>query len=85
MFSGSLRRNLDPLSECTNDEIEAVLEKVQLTLSGDMDAPLQSLSHGERNLIAVARVLLRKTKLMIEDEATASVDTAHDNALQVRF
>ncbi len=81
LFSGSLRDNLDPLSACTDNEISNVLDQVGFPVE-NLDEPLVQLSHGERNIVAVARVLLRKTKMMIEDEATAAVSTRQDQLIQ---
>lgn len=71
------------MSSALTADIVAVLEQVDLKGIGDLDAPLTQLSHGEKNLIAIARVLLKKGRIMIEDEATAAVDTRHDQTIQV--
>jgi ABC-type multidrug transport system fused ATPase/permease subunit len=64
IFSGSIRTNLDPFNELTNDEITGVLQQVQLNdRIAELDAPLGELSHGERNLLAVSRALLRHAKV----------------------
>ena len=83
MFSGSLRKNLDPLGKHSDDELWDALETVQLkqlveTLQGKLDYTLNcrgtNLSAGETQLICLARVLLQESKITILHEPTAHVD-----------
>ena len=83
LFSGSLRKNLDPLEEYTDDELWSAIKEVKLTslvenLDGQLDHQLfeggENLSTGERQLICLARTLLKRNKIVILDEPTAHVD-----------
>ena len=56
LFAGSLRENLDPYGASTNEQLMSTLERVQLgALKDGLDDPVPELSHGEKNLLAVAR------------------------------
>ncbi|KAJ0106295.1 hypothetical protein Patl1_17586 [Pistacia atlantica] len=91
LFSGSLRYNLDPLSQFTDQEIWEVLEKCHLReVIQEKQEGLNSLvvqdgtnwSVGQRQLIGLGRVLLKRCQILALDEATASIDNATDSALQ---
>ena len=91
IFSASLRDNLDPAKACTDAEVWRAIELCSLTehvqnTMGGLDAVLSesgsNLSFGQRQLLCIARALLKKSALLLSDEASSGIDAATDLKVQ---
>jgi ATP-binding cassette subfamily C (CFTR/MRP) protein 1 len=90
LMEGSLRFNIDPFNYYKDEEIIDILKKIGFKYNEDdnkilerhIDVNGNNISIGEKQLICIARAILKKTKILIMDEATANIDVKTEEKIQ---
>ena len=90
LMEGSLKFNIDPFNLYENEKIVEILKNIGFEYTEDDDKILDrhieingnNLSIGEKQLVCIARAILKKTKILIMDEATANIDVKTEEKIQ---
>ena len=89
-MEGTLKYNIDPFNKFQEEEIISILKKIgfEYTETDDkiLDRKIEqsgtNLSIGEKQLICICRAILRKSKIVVMDEATANIDMTTEEKIQ---